>query len=220
MLCGVDVNTAGVANAPVYPTFSDVSEKPDCIVDFSHHSLTREMMEYAVKTGTPIVVATTGQTEEEKQIIFDAANKIPVFFSYNYSLGVAVLVELAKKAAKAFPDAEIEIVEKHHDRKVDAPSGTAVMLVEAIKSVRPEAYAVTGRSGIGKRTKEEIGVHAVRMGNIVGVHEVMVSTQTQTITLKHEAFTRALFAEGALSAVSFLNGKGAGLYTMADIVKE
>ncbi|MBE7090567.1 MAG: 4-hydroxy-tetrahydrodipicolinate reductase [Clostridiales bacterium] len=220
LLCGVDMQAAAGDTVPVYPAFSAVKEKPDCIVDFSHHSLTKEMMDYAVSTKTPIVVATTGQTAEEKEMIFAAAKEIPVFFSYNYSLGIAVLVELAKKTAKAFPDAEIEIVEKHHDRKLDAPSGTAVMLVDAIKEVRPQAYANVGRSGNGKRTPEEIGVHAVRMGNIVGVHEVMVSTQTQTITLKHEAFTRALFAEGALSALSFLEGKPAGLYTMADIVKE
>ena len=118
-----------------------------------------------------------------------------------------------------FPEAEIEIVEVHHDRKLDAPSGTARMLVEAIREVRPEAYPVMGRSGQAKRTPEEIGVHSLRIGNVVGEHEVIVATQTQTITLKHQAHSRALFAEGALAAAEFLLRQGPGLYTMADMVK-
>ena len=143
-----------------------------------------------------------------------------IFFSANMSLGIALLVELAKKTAAAMPDAQIEIIEKHHDRKLDAPSGTALMLCDAIQEVRPQAYPACGRSGHGKRTDQEIGVHSIRMGNIVGVHEVIIGTPNQTLTLRHDAHDRALFAEGALSAVSFLAGKPAGLYTMRDIVKE
>ena len=117
------------------------------------------------------------------------------------------------------PDAEIEIIEAHHDRKLDAPSGTALAIADAICQVRPAATVVTGRSGYGKRTPDEIGIHAVRMGNIVGEHEVIIGTQNQTITLRHDAHDRALFAEGALAAAEFLQGKPAGLYSMADIVK-
>ena len=144
---------------------------------------------------------------------------IPVFHSANISLGVALLVELAKKTAAAMPDAEIEIIEKHHDRKLDAPSGTALMIANAIREVRPEATNHCGRSGQGKRTPEEIGIHAIRMGNIVGEHEVIIGTQAQTITLKHEAHSRALFAEGAIVAADYICGRPAGLYKMDDMVK-
>ena len=140
------------------------------------------------------------------------------YFEANMSLGVALLVELAKNAALAMPEAEIEIIEKHHNRKLDAPSGTALMIANEIISVRPEAYVNNGRSGQGKRTPEEIGIHAIRMGNIVGEHEVIVGTPNQTITLKHEAHSRALFAEGALAAAAFLVGCSDGLYDMKSLV--
>ena len=120
--------------------------------------------------------------------------------------------------ATAPADAEIEIVEIHHDRKVDAPSGTALAIADAIRQIRPESTVHSGRSGMGKRTPEEIGIHAVRMGNVVGIHEVMIGTQNQTITLKHEAHSRALFAEGALAAADFLMGKPAGLYDMNSLL--
>ena len=134
------------------------------------------------------------------------------------SLGIALLCELAKTAAAAMPEAEIEIIEKHHNRKLDAPSGTALMLADAVKTVRPAAYNNLGRSGHGKRTPDEIGIHAIRMGNIVGDHEVIIGTNNQTITLKHEAHNRALFAEGALAAAEFLTKQSAGLYDMKSIV--
>ena len=136
------------------------------------------------------------------------------------SLGIALLVELAKTAARSFPDADIEIVEKHHNRKLDAPSGTALLLANAVKEVREDARFVCGRAGQAKRTPEEIGIHAIRMGNIIGEHEVIVGTDTQTITLKHEAHSRSLFAEGALAAADFLIGKGAGLYDMKSMIEE
>ena len=190
----------------------------DCIVDFSHHSCVGALLDFAVKNSIPTVVCTTGHTEDELRIINMAVREIPVFFSANMSLGVALLVELAKKAAVAMPDAEIEIIEKHHDRKLDAPSGTALMIANALCEVRPEAYTNLGRSGQGKRTPEEIGIHAIRMGNIVGEHEVIIGTQNQTITLKHEAHSRALFAEGALAAAAFLVGCDKGLYNMTSLV--
>jgi 4-hydroxy-tetrahydrodipicolinate reductase len=165
------------------------------------------------------VVATTGHDERETELIKRASEHIPVFFSANMSLGVALLCELAKTAAKTMPDADIEIIEKHHNRKLDAPSGTALLLADAISTVRKGAYYVFGRGGQRKREKAEIGIHAIRMGNIVGEHEVIIGTDTQTITLKHEAHTRALFAEGAIAAADFLTSKPAGLYCMRDIVK-
>lgn len=190
----------------------------DCLVDFSHHSCTEKMLAWAVKNGIPTVIATTGQTDEEKQMILEASKKIPVFFAANYSLGIALLAEMARKVAAAMPEAEIEIIEKHHDRKLDAPSGTALALAEAIREVRPAANLVKGRAGMGKRQPDDIGIHAIRMGNIVGEHEIMIGTPNQTITLKHEAHDRALFAEGALAAAEFLMKQNAGLYDMKSLV--
>ena len=221
LVMGVDPRAEGEAmSVPVYRNYTEIpsSADIDCIVDFSHHSCVGELLDFATAAGIPTVVATTGHTDEELRAIYAAAKRIPVFFSANMSLGVALLVELAKTAALAMPEAEIEIIEKHHNRKIDAPSGTALMIANAICDVRPTAYTNLGRSGHGKRTPDEIGIHAIRMGNIVGEHEVIVGTQNQTITLKHEAHSRALFAEGALAAADFLVGKSAGLYDMKSLV--
>ena len=217
LAAGADVNYIEGGDVPCAKCITDAETDVDCIIDFSHHSCTNELLAFAVKNNLPLVLATTGQTEEEKAAIAAASEKIPLFFAANYSLGVALLIELAKKAAAAMPDAEIEIVEMHHDRKVDAPSGTALALCEGIREVRPDATANCGRSGFGKRTGNEIGISAIRMGNVVGMHEVIIGTQNQTITLKHEAHSRALFAEGALAAAEFLCGKGAGLYDMKSL---
>ena len=216
---GVDPFASGEESFPVSKSFSElVDTEIDCIVDFSHHSVTGELLDFAVERGIPTVLCTTGHTPEEKLKIAEASESIPIFFSANMSLGVALLVELAKQTAAAFPEAEIEIIEKHHDRKVDAPSGTALMLADALCEVRKDATVNCGRSGQGKRTQGEIGVHAIRMGNIVGEHEVMIGTPNQTITLKHEAHSRALFAEGALAAADFLVGCTAGIYDMKSLV--
>ena len=200
--------------------FSEVTCEADVIIDFSHHSMTGALLDFAEGKGLPVVLATTGQTEEEKARIQEAAQKIPVFLAANYSLGIAVLTDLVRRAAALYPDGEIEIVEQHHDRKLDAPSGTALALFNAVKEVRPAAEANCGRSGLGKRTKDEVGMHAIRMGNIVGVHEVMIGTQNERITLKHEAFSRGVFAEGGLKAAAFIVGKPAGMYDMKDLMKD
>ena len=204
----------------VFRSFDEITstDDVDCIIDFSHHTATPALLDFAKAHTLPLVLCTTGHTEEEKELIIEAAKKIPLFYSGNMSLGIALLVELAKTTAAAFPEAEIEIIEKHHDRKVDAPSGTALMLAEAIREVRPEAYANCGRSGQGKRTLEEIGIHSIRMGNIVGEHEVIIGTPSQTITLKHEAHNRALFAEGAIAAAEYLVNQPAGMYDMKSML--
>lgn len=219
LACGVDVNGYD-GNAVCHASLSDVTERCDCIVDFSHHSATQSLLEYAVEQHLPVVLCTTGHTEDEKKLILSAAEKIPVFLSANMSVGVALLVELAKKTAAALPDAEIEIVESHHDRKLDAPSGTALLIAEALQTVRGKVPFVFGRQGQSKRTKEEIGIHSLRLGNVVGIHEVIVATENQTVTLKHEAHSRALFAEGALTAAQFLVGKPAGIYDMNSMLSE
>lgn len=192
----------------------------DMVIDFSHHTAISSVLDYAKKIRAAAVIGTTGHTEEEKALIFAAAKEIPVFYSGNMSLGIAVLCRLAKDAARYFPDADIEIVEAHHNRKVDAPSGTALMLFSAIKEVRPNAWANCGRSGEGKRTKEEIGISALRMGSVVGMHEVILHTGTQQLTLRHEAVTRAMLADGAVDAARFLLGKPVGLYNMESILNQ
>ena len=143
---------------------------------------------------------------------------MPVLFASNFSLGIVVLTALARQAAKAFPDADIEIVETHHNRKLDVPSGTALTLGRAIQSVRPGSRLVIGRHENGKREPDEIDVHSLRMGNIVGVHEIHICTDTQTLTLRHEAHDRALFAEGALTAVQWVVTMEPGLYDMEGIL--
>ena len=211
------VSLDGENNVP--KTFAELGEiASDVIVDFSHHSAVADVLAYAKATGAAAVIGTTGHTEEEKALIYEAAKDIPVFYAGNVSLGIAVLCRLVKQAAAFFPDADIEIVEIHHTRKVDAPSGTAHMLFNAVKEVRPNAWENCGRAGEGKRTKDEIGVHALRMGNVVGIHEVHINTGNQTLTLKHESGSRAMLADGAVAAARFMEGKGKGFYNMESIL--
>ena len=213
------VSLDGENNVP--KTFQDLG-KTDCdvVIDFSHHTAVADVLSYAKALSVPAVIGTTGHTPEEKELIFEAAKQIPVFYSGNMSLGIAVLCKLVKQTASYFPDADIEIVEVHHTRKVDAPSGTAHMLFEAVKSVRPNAIEHCGRAGEGKRTKEEIGISSLRMGNVVGVHEVHICTPSQTLTLRHEAGNRGMLADGAVDAARFILGKQPGLYTMTELLEE
>ena len=192
--------------------------KADLLIDFSFHTATPAIMEWAAAHNTGVIMCTTGQNEQEKAAILSATEQIPVFWSANMSLGIALLIELAKKTAAAFPDADIEIVETHHNRKADAPSGTALAIGKGIKEVRTDAEFQMGRSGMAKRQSGEIGFHAIRRGNIPGIHEVIVSTDTQANTFKHEVYDRAQFAEGALSAAPFLADKKAGLYQMQNLI--
>ena len=204
----------------VYRSLDEIPGAADLVFDFSHHAATAAVTEYVSRTGTPLVLATTGQTPEELEMIRRASDTAPVFFSSNFSVGIAVLARIACQAAAALPEAEIEIVETHHDRKVDVPSGTALTLAKALQKKRDGAELVIGRHENGKRTKREIGIHSLRMGNIVGVHEIHIATDTQTLTLRHEAHDRALFAEGAIAAAAYLIGKEPGLYGMEDLLSE
>lgn len=206
-------------DSKVYTRLEDFPGKADVLIDFSHHTATPGIMDWAAKHGVAVIMCTTGHDDAEQAAITCAAETVPVFYSANMSLGIALLAELAKKTAAAFPDADIEIVETHHNRKADAPSGTALALGRAIQSVRPDAVFQLGRAGMGKRDTKEIGFHAIRRGNISGIHEIIVSTDNQSITLRHEVYDRALFADGALAAVRFLAVKGPGLYEMRDIIR-
>lgn len=200
-------------------TFNELGKvEADVIVDFSHHTAVAEVLANARALNCAAVIGTTGHTREEKELILDAAEQIPVFFSGNMSLGIAVLCRLANQAAAVFPDADIEIVEVHHNRKVDAPSGTAKMLFEAVKKARPELHEHCGRAGEGKRLPNEVGISSLRMGNVVGIHEVHICTPSQTLTLRHEAGNRGMLADGAVDAARFICGKSAGLYNMEDLL--
>lgn len=201
-----------------YTNLTDYAGLADCVMDFSHHAATKALTGYAVSRGLPLVIATTGQTAQERAMIAEAAKTVPVFYAANYSLGVAVLAELAQKAAAMFPDADIEIVETHHNQKIDVPSGTALMLAERIKLARPEAVYNIGRHENGKRDPREIGIHSLRMGSETGTHEIYITTGSETLCLTHRAMSRTLFAEGALRAAKWLIAKPAGLYNMTDLV--
>jgi 4-hydroxy-tetrahydrodipicolinate reductase len=223
---GVDINAVGNEGIPCAHNFAEAAADAaiytnvDCIIDFSHHSVTEDLMAYCVKRGLPAVVCTTGQTEEEMACIRKAAESIPVFKSGNMSVGVAITAKVVKEIAAKFGACDIEIVETHHNRKVDAPSGTALMLADAVREARPELHYNLGRSGDCKREPDEIGINSVRMGNIVGIHEVMFGTNTQTITVTHQAHDRALFADGAVAAARLLEGKPAGMYNMDDLLAD
>ena len=200
-------------------TFAELGEQDaDVVIDFSHHTAACDVAAYAVKIGAAAVIGTTGHTTEEKAANRKAAETVPVFYSGNMSLGIAVLCRLAKQAAACFPDADIEIVETHHNRKADAPSGTAHMLFEAVHSVRPNAVEHCGRAGEGKRTRDEVGISSLRMGGVVGIHEVHICTGNQVLTLRHEALSREMLAEGAVDAARFILGKQPGLYGMEDLL--
>ena len=192
----------------------------DCIIDFSHPSGTKALVDYAVSRKLPLVISTTGQEEKEMDMIRRAAKEIPVFFSHNMAIAAVLVGQLCKSIAKAFPEADIEIIDYHHNRKVDVPSGTALMIANAIKEVKQDATFNIGRPSNGKRTKEEIGIHALRLGNVVGTHEIIFDTGSQTFTIRHEAHDRAMFAEGSITAAAFLIKQVPGLYTMKDMVTE
>lgn len=207
-----------VGGEGVYGSLAAYSGPADVVIDFSNHAGAKELMDYCAARKLPLVAATTGYTPEEMAILETGAKAVPVFQSYNMSVGVALLARLVKQAAAVFGGADVEIVEAHHNRKADAPSGTALMLADAVKSQRPESEYMFGRSGQHKRQPNEIGIHALRMGNVVGEHEVIFATDNQTITLKHQAHDRALFAEGALTAARFLVEQKPGFYHMDDLL--
>ncbi len=218
IIAGIDINL-GIPHR--FPTVSDpfaIENKADVIIDFSHHSCAGMLCDFAVKTSTPVVFATTGHTKEELALIESASEKVAIFSSANMSLGVNLLIELSKRAAKALENFDIEIIEKHHNQKLDAPSGTALMIADAIKSVRPDSEYIYDRSTQRKkRDKNELGIHAVRGGTIVGEHDVIFAGTNEVVTLSHSAQSREIFASGALTAAKFLCTKKPGLYHMSDI---
>lgn len=219
---GVDLFADSAAAFPAYTNIADVQEEADVIIDFSHPSLLTPILSYAAqKGGIPAVLCTTGYSAEQVEALKTSAQTQPVFYSRNMSLGINLLIELSKKAAKVLGDQfDIEIIEKHHNQKIDAPSGTALMLADAIASVRDgeTQYVYDRHAQRKKREKSEIGLHAVRGGTIVGEHEVVFAGNHEVITLSHSAQSKELFATGAVNAAVYMCGKGPGLYDMSDMI--
>ena len=223
VVCGVDkFADKNNFSVPVYSSCKEITEKADCIIDFSVREAIYDYLPYAVEHKIPCVISTTGYDEKELAFIEDASRTIPVFKSGNMSVGINVLLRVAKLAASVLGNqADIEIVETHHHRKVDAPSGTALLLADGIKEVLPDKQYVFGRNGhTGKRKPEELGIHALRGGTVVGKHEISFFMNSEVITVKHEAESRAVFAEGSLSAARFLVGKNPGIYNMNDMLNQ
>ena len=202
-----------------YHKMSEVEELADVIIDFSHHSTIEDTLSYAIKTKTPIVIATTGFNDEELTKIKKASNIVPIFHSSNMSLGVNVLVKLVKEAAKALNGFDIEIIEKHHNKKLDAPSGTAVMIANGVKEVLPDSEYIYGRHGRSdKRSSNEIGIHAIRGGTIVGEHTTIFAGHDEVVEIKHSAQSKDIFAKGAIAAAKFLVKQEAGYYNMNNML--
>ena len=217
----VAVDKLGVSPEEVtYTSLSEYAGKADVVIDFSSHLATKELLDYVTARRLPLVLATTGQTEEEKAMIREAAKTVPLFFSANMSYGVALLLSLVKRAAALLPEDDVEIVETHHNHKADAPSGTALMIADGISSTLGGRPIVKGRNGLSRREKGEIGISSIRIGSVVGKHEVMFGDGVETLTITHEAHDKALFAVGAVKAAAFLMGKKAGLYDMQSLVEE
>ena len=203
-----------------FKSLDDFDGKADCVIDFSNHKAVEGLLNYCIKKNLPVLIASTGHTDEEIQKIHESAKKIPVFFSPNMSIGVALVADLAERVTKIFGDCDIELIETHHNQKLDVPSGTALMLAQRIKDAKPDLVFNVGRHENGKRANNEIGIHSLRYGSEVGTHEIIFSNGLETITLKHDAKNRALFAKGALSAVKWLINKSSGLYTMKEFLAE
>ena len=221
IVAGVDVDPVMLSHYPVFRSFADIHVDADVIIDFSHPSALPGLLGHLADTHLPAVIATTGFDEAQTALIRTAALTSPVFFSFNMSLGVNLLLDLVKKAAAVLGDSfDIEIIEAHHNQKIDAPSGTALMIADAVNSAlnEPCRFEYDRHSRRGKREKREIGIHAVRGGTIVGEHEVLFAGRDELVTISHSARSKEIFAVGALEAAHFLFGKPSGLYTMSDLV--
>lgn len=221
IVAGIDPAGMEEATFPVFGAASQFDGQADVIIDFSHPSALEGILSYAVSHHTPAVIATTGLNEQQVASIHEAAKEVPVFFSANMSIGISLLTELAQKAARVLGDSfDIEIIEKHHNQKIDAPSGTALMLADAISGELKQKphYEFDRHSKRAKRDKNEIGIHAVRGGTIVGEHEVLFAGRDELISISHSARSKEIFAVGSVNAALFLCNQPAGCYAMRDFV--
>ncbi len=222
IVAGVDLDISQNGPFPVFNNFNDITSEADVIIDFSHPAVLNSMLDFAKSKKLAVVVATTGFSAEQIDLIKATANEIPVFFSFNMSLGINLLAELCRKAATILEGFDIEIIEKHHNQKIDAPSGTAILLANEINDELngKMSYEYDRHSKRQKREATEIGIHAVRGGTIVGEHDVIFAGRDEIITLSHSARSKEVFAVGAVNAAFFLNGKEAGMYSMKELVAE
>ncbi len=221
-VCGVDIAlNCFDKDFPIYDSFDKVNENVDVVIDFSAPTNLDNILNFCSKKNIPAVLCATGYSPEQIEKINEYSKSLPLFRSGNMSLGVNALIDLVKKATSSLGGFDIEIIEKHHNQKVDAPSGTALMLADAVKSVDDDKFYTYGRNGIvGKRDQNEIGIHAVRGGGIVGEHQVIFASNFETITLTHQATDRSVFADGAVKAAEFIVKMPNGLYNMSDVINQ
>lgn len=220
IICGFDVNE-GKAEFPIYNDIKNIKEKVDVIIDFSIPKATFKILEYAKENRLPIVIATTGFSKEELKRIEEYSKEIPIFRSSNMSLDINLMADIIKRIAEVLTTSDIEIIETHHNRKVDSPSGTAILLADAINEVfnNKKEYTFDRMQKREKRNKNQIGFSSIRGGNIVGEHTVKFFGENETLEITHTAYSRKVFAEGALKAAEFLIKQKNGLYNMKDVVQ-
>ena len=221
IVAGIDIEVRPYYDIPVFRSFSETSVLCDVIIDFSNPNALEDILNYAVKNKTALVLCTTGYSDDQIKEIKKASEVIPIFSSRNMSIGVNLMVELSKKAAKVLgKDFDIEIIEKHHNQKIDAPSGTALMIADEIsKCMHDQTNYIYDRHCQRKRRgKNEIGIHSIRGGNIIGQHEVIFAGDSEILTIMHHANSRDLFAQGAIKCCEFIKEKDHGMYDMKDLV--
>lgn len=222
VVAGVDIFADLTMGFPVYDDFSKIEESADAIIDFSNPAVLNNLLVYVTEKKIPAVICTTGFSAEQVEKIKSASEKSAIFYSGNMSLGINLLIELAKKATQVFGNAfDVEIVEKHHNQKLDAPSGTALMIANGISEVMQHEpqYVYDRHSYRKKRDKNEIGIHAVRGGTIVGEHEVIFAGHDEVLTITHQAQSKEVFAIGSINAAIYLKGKNPGMYDMSDMLQ-
>lgn len=221
IIAGIDINTARYSDFPIYQSPADFGGEVDVIIDFSHPSALEGILSYALAEKVPIVVATTGLTDEQVSAVHAAAEQVPVFYSANMSIGINLILDLVRRAAAVLEgNFDIEILERHHNQKLDAPSGTALMIADAISdALAQKPHYVYDRHAVRqKRAANEIGIQSLRGGNIVGVHEVVFAGLDEVIEIKHQATSKEVFAVGAVRAAEYLTGRAPGLYDMQNFV--
>lgn len=221
IVAGVDLYGDN-SNYKVYRNFSELDVKGDVIIDFSNPSVLDSMLAYAKENNTPLIICTTGFSETQVAQIKEASKNVATFYSGNMSLGINLIIELSKKAASILGGSfDVEIIEKHHNQKIDAPSGTALMIADGISKVLTDSQYVYDRHSYRKkREKNEIGIHAIRGGTIVGEHEVIFAGHDEIFSLKHQALSKEVFAVGAVNAAVYLKGKESGMYDMGNLLSE
>lgn len=223
LVCGFDIFDDGENPCKVYKSFSECDKEIDVVIDFSHPATFKDLMEFTGDRQIPVVVCTTGLSEDDMKLMKETSEKTAVFHSANMSLGVNLLIDLVKKAAELlYGNFDIEIIEKHHNQKIDAPSGTALMIADEISKGLSDnmVYKYDRHSQRKKREKNEIGIHAVRGGTIVGEHEVIFAGKDEVISVSHSAASKEVFATGAIRAAKYLYDKRPGIYSMKDLMSE